>query len=181
MDKGEISYKKYRSGDDDGFYEIVREYFDGLCAYICGITGDRFLSEELADDTLLKLAVKKPDFNGRSSFRTWLYATGRNAAYDSLRKKRQPELQLDQADPAAESPEQAYIKGEREKQLYDALESLRPEYRDVLWLTFFEGMGAEEAAAVLKKNKGAFYTLLSRAKNSLKDTLIKKGFDYENV
>ena len=182
MDKGELSYKKYKSGDDSGFNEIVREYFDGLCAYINGITGDRFLSEELADDTLLKLAVKKPSFDGKSSFKTWLYAMGRNVAYDSLRKKKQPDAEeLKPSDGLDEGPEKAYIKGERDKQLYDALDSLKPEYREVLWLTFFDGMEAEEAAAVLKKSRGTFYTLLSRAKSSLKETLIKKGFEYENV
>ena len=40
MDNGAVSYEKYKNGDDEGFFEIVREYFDGLAAYINGIVGD---------------------------------------------------------------------------------------------------------------------------------------------
>ena len=182
MDKGAISYEKYRNGDDEGFYEIVREYFDGLAAYINGIVGDFCRAEELADDTLLKLALKRPAFGSRSSFKTWLYSIGRNVAYDSLRKKAPPpHLSLDETNETADGPEQAYIKDERNKTIYKALDGLKPEYREVLWLTFFENMSAEQAANVLHKSKAAIYTLLNRAKSSLKEKLEKEGFDYEIV
>lgn len=181
MDKGALSYEKYKNGDDGGFYEIVREYFDGLAAYINGIVGDFCRAEELADDTLLKLAVKRPSFGGKSSFKTWLYSIGRNIAYDSLRKKSQQHVSLEEANVSSDGPEQAYIKNERNKMLYKALDGLKPEYREVLWLTFFEEMDAEQIARVLHKSKAAEYTLLNRAKSSLKEKLLKEGFDYEIV
>ena len=182
MDKGAVSYEKYRNGDDEGFYEIVREYFDGLAAYINGIVGDFCRAEELADDALLKLALKRPAFNNKSSFKTWLYSIGRNAAYDSLRKKSPPpHVELDEATETEDGPEQAYLKDERNKQLYKALDGLKPEYREILWLTFFEDMNAEQTAKVLHKSKAAVYTLLNRAKSSLKEKLEKEGFDYEVV
>ena len=182
MDNGAISYEKYKNGDDSGFYDIVREYFDGLAAYINGIVGDFCRAEELADDALLKLALKRPAFDKRSSFKTWLYSIGRNVAYDSLRKKSPPpSLSLDDTDMAEEGPEQAYIKNERNKRLYKALDGLKPEYREILWLTFFEEMDAEQAARVMRKSKASVYTLLNRAKNSLKEKLVKEGFDYEIV
>lgn len=181
MDNGALSYEKYKNGDDQGFYEIVREYFDGLAAYINGIVGDFWRAEELADDTLLKLALKRPNFDGRSSFKTWLFSIGRNIAYDSLRKKAPQHVDLDETNEVSDGPEQAYIKNEKNKQLYKALDGLKPEYREVLWLTFFEDMSAEQIARVLHKSKAAEYTLLNRAKNSLKEKLQSEGFDYEIV
>ena len=182
MDKGALSYEKYKNGDDQGFYEIVREYFDGLAAYINGIVGDFCRAEELADDTLLKLAIKRPNFDGRSSFKTWLFSIGRNIAYDSLRKKSPPpSLSLEETAETEDGPEQAYIKDERNKIIYKALDGLKPEYREVLWLTYFEGMSAEQTAKVLRKSKAAVYTLLNRAKNSLKEKLVEEGFDNEIV
>jgi RNA polymerase sigma-70 factor (ECF subfamily) len=181
MDKGAISYEKYKSGDDFGFYEIVREYFDGLAAYINGIVGDFGLAEELADDALLKLALKKPDFNKKSSFKTWLYSIGRNVALDSLRKKTPVHVGIEDADGTSDGPEQAYIKDERNRQLYRALDKLKPEYKEVLYLSFFEDMSADDIAATLCKSKGSVYTLMNRAKASLKEILHKEGFEYENV
>ena len=181
MDKGAVSYEKYKSGDDEGFYEIVREYYDGLVAYLSGIVGDFQSAEELADDALLKLALKRPDFNKKSSFKTWLFSIGRNVALDSLRKKTAVHVSIDDSDAVDDGPEQSYIKGERNRQLYRALDRLKPEYKEILYLTFFENMGADEISALLKKSKGSVYTLLSRAKGSLKEILHKEGFDYEDV
>ena len=181
MDKGAISYEKYKNGDDQGFYEIVAGYFDGLAAYINGIVGDYGLAEELADDALLKLALKRPDFNKKSSFKTWLYAVGRNVALDSLRKKTPVHVSLDDADGVTDGPEQTYIKDERNRQLYRALDKLKPEYREVLYLSFFEDMSADDIAVLLRKSKGSVYTLMNRAKGSLKEILQTEGFEYENV
>ena len=182
-DGGAASYIRYIKGDDDGFYEIVREYFDGLCAFIYGMTGDHGLSEELADDTFYRLAVKKPHFGGGSSFKTWLYSIGRHVALDALKKKRPAESPLDDGQDAQDdfTPEKAYIDDERKKALYSALDKLKPEYRQVIWLTYFENMSPEETAAVLKKSKNNVYTLLHRAKDSLKTKLEEEGFDNEDL
>ena len=83
--------------------------------------------------------------------------------------------------PISELVELGYLKDERNKQLYKALDGLKPEYREILWLTFFEDMNAEQTAKVLHKSKAAVYTLLNRAKSSLKEKLEKEGFDYEVV
>jgi DNA-directed RNA polymerase specialized sigma24 family protein len=42
-------------------------------------------------------------------------------------------------------------------------------------------MSAEQTAKVLRKSKAAVYTLLNRAKNSLKEKLVEEGFDNEIV
>ena len=180
-DNGAINYLSYINGDDKGFYELVKEYFDGLCAFIFGITGDRGLSEELADDTFYRIAVKKPHYGGASSFRTWLYSIGRHVALDACKKKKHDCMPLDEAnnDADSDSPERAYLSDERNKTLYRALDKLKPEYRQILWLVYFENMSSDEAAEVLKKSKNSTYVLLHRAKDSLKSKLEEEGFDYE--
>ena len=182
MDNGAQNYLRYKNGDDLGFYEIVREYYDGLVMYINGIVGDYCRAEELADDTLLKLAVKRPNFNGKSSFKTWLYSIGRNAALDGMRKKAHADtVSLEEAAAEAQSAENDYLKTERNVQLYKALEQLKPDYREVLYLSYFEDMKTEQICDVMKKSKSNVYTLISRAQNALKENLLKEGFVYENV
>ena len=183
MDQNAESYIRYVNGDDGGFYDLVRTYFDSLCAFIYGITGDRGLSEELADDTFYRLAVKKPHYDSRSSFKTWLFSIGRHIAADALRKKRADVIPIDDEAAAADgsTPESAYLLDERKRALYSAMSKLKPEYRQVLWLTFFENMSAEEVSLVMRKSKNNIYTLLSRAKDSLKIKLTEEGFDYEDL
>ena len=106
-----------------------------------------------------------------------------STALDALKKKRPAESPLDDGQDAQDdfTPEKAYIDDERKKALYSALDKLKPEYRQVIWLTYFENMSPEETAAVLKKSKNNVYTLLHRAKDSLKTKLEEEGFDKEDL
>lgn len=51
MDNGELNYRRYINGDDDGIVEIIRDYKDGLILYLNGITGNFHLSEEYMEET----------------------------------------------------------------------------------------------------------------------------------
>ncbi|MCM1132520.1 MAG: RNA polymerase sigma factor [Ruminococcus flavefaciens] len=184
MDNGETSYRKYLDGDDDGLAEIIRDYKDGLILYLNGITGNISSAEEIMEETFFKLAIKKPVFRGKSSFKTWLYSIGRNAAIDALRKnRRMSELSVDDfADVADErSLETEYLKEEQKIMLHKALDDLNPDYRQVIYLTYFENFTIDETAIIMKKNKKQINNLLYRAKQSLRSKLEKGGFVYENL
>ena len=81
----------------------------------------------------------------------------------------------------ADSLEQAYIKEERKIIVHKALQRLQPDYRQVLYLIYFEDFTNAEAAAVMKKSKRQIENLLYRAKASLKSELNKEGFLYEDL
>ena len=79
------------------------------------------------------------------------------------------------------SLEQAYITEESKRALHRALEKLTPDYRQVLWLVYFEDFSNREVAVIMKKNSRQIKNLLYRAKKSLKAELDKDGFIYENL
>ena len=87
MDSGEVSYHRYLDGEDEGFYDIVRDYKDELLMFAYRITGDLHDAEDVVQDTFVRLAIKKPRFFGRSTIKTWLYTIARNLAIDHLRRK----------------------------------------------------------------------------------------------
>lgn len=184
MDKGEINYRRYIEGDDNGLTEIIHDYKDGLILYISGITGNISTAEEVMEDTFFKIAVKKPVFKGKSSFKTWLYSIGRNAALDTLRRNRRfSSVPVDEYTELAdeEDIEQNYLKEEQKIMLHKALNNLLPDYRQVLYLTYFENFTIDETALIMKKNKKQVNNLLYRAKQSLKNELERGGFVYENL
>lgn len=185
MDNGAESYRRYIDGDDNGLVELIRDYKDGLTLYLTGITGSLSLAEELMEETFFKLAVKKPRFSGKSSFKTWLYAIGRNAAIDALRKSSR--FSSSPAEAHTELPderssiEQNYIREEQKLILHRAIETLSSDYRQVLYLTFFEELSNSEAAKIMKKSNRQIENLLYRAKLALKSKLEKEGFEYERL
>jgi RNA polymerase sigma-70 factor (ECF subfamily) len=159
MDNGASSYRRFRdNGDDSGLDEIIIEYSDCLILFLTNVVGNIQIAKELAEDTFVTLGTKKPKYNGKSSFKTWLYAIGRNIAVSFLRKDAKlsfvsiedtPELISEEAD-----IESAYIKKERNIAIHRAMRKLNPNYQQVLWLTYFEGLSNNETAKVMKKASG---------------------------
>ena len=68
------------------------------------------------------------------------------------------------------SLEEAYIREESKAEVYKALSKLSVDYRNVLWLSFFEGFSNREVAKVMKKSDRQVKNLLYRAKQSLINT-----------
>ena len=61
------------------------------------------------------------------------------------------------------------------------MKKLKPEYRQVLWLIYFEDFSCAQAGKILKKSTHNTEMLVSRARRALKNQLIKEGFDYEDI
>lgn len=185
MDNGADSYRRFLAGDETGFFEIVRDYKDGLILYINSFTNNIHVSEELAEDTFVKLALKKPKDSKKAAFKTWLYTIGRNTAIDYLRKRSKlAEIPIDECRELMsdeESVERAYIKEENRLILHRAMRRLKPEYKQILWLIYFEGFSNKEAGKIMAKSTHNIETLAYRARLSLKAELDKEGCIYEKL
>ena len=79
-----------------------------------------------------------------------------------------------------EDLERNYIRSEDKRTLHRALHSLKPEYRQVLYLTSLEGFSNSEAAFIMKKTDRQIKSLIYNAKKTLKTELERSGFKYEN-
>ena len=185
MDNGASSYRRFLDGDDTGIVEIIRDYKDGLILYLNGITGNIHTAEELMEDTFVKLVTKKPRFSGKSSFKTWLYAIGRNRAVDhKTREKQISQIPLEESEELLKDKrllEENYIWETEKIMVHQALEKLKPEYRQILYLKYFEDFSNEQAAKIMRKSKHQIENLVYRARLSLKAELEKEGFVYEKL
>ncbi len=180
MDNGASSYRRFLDGDDRGIAEIVGTYKDGLILYLNGYVQNINTAEELAEDAFFRLITKKPRFSGNSSFKSFLYAIGRNVAVDFVRHNaRLVPSENAESLIAEENLEKSYIKEEQKRTVHKAMAKLTADYRSVLWLVYFEDFSPKEAATVLKKSDRQMKNLLYRAKQSLKSVLEKEGFVYE--
>ena len=186
MDSGTASYRRFRiDGDESGLIEIIKTYRDGLILYLNGFVSNLQTAEELAEDTFVLLGTKKPKDKGTASFKTWLYTIARNLAINHLRhRSRRVEVSLDDCpEPIAEEQnlESIVIREERKIALHRALKQLKPEYRQVLWLVYFEDFSHKEVAQVMKKSVHNVETLIYRARQALKSRLEKEDFVYEEL
>ena len=185
MDNGASSYHRFLNGDDSGFIEIVRDYKDGLILYLYSFTNNIHIAEDLAEDTFVKLGIKRPKDSGKASLKTWLYTIGRNIAIDYIRHNSKfIQVSLEEystLEIERNSLEQSYIHNKQKIALHRAMEKLKPEYKQVLWLVYFEGFSNKETAGIMKKSVHNIETLVYRARQSLKSEISKEDFIYEDL
>lgn len=183
MDNAIDSYKRFLNGDNGGLEDIVREYKDGLILYLNGFVRNLNTAEELTEETFVKLILKRPRFSQNASFKTWLYAIARNVAMDHLRRNKKEVCIEDYSQISSEviDLEIAYIQKEDNILLYRTIDKLKQEYRQVLWLFYFEQLSNREIAKIMGKSVHNVETLVYRARNTLKSKLLEGGFVYENL
>ena len=184
MDNGASSYRRFLLGDDTGLADLIEEYRMPLQMFILSYVQEEETAEEAAIETFVKLATKKPRYNGKASFKTWLFCIGRHTATDVVRKqkKRRTVSMEEIAGAASDKPslEEQYITEERNRQLAASMKKLKAEYYTVLWLKYFEDQKIGDIAQILHKSEGNTKVLLSRAREALKSQLGKDGFAYED-
>ncbi len=177
MEQPEIA--RFLEGDNIVFEEIILYYKNALIYYLLRYTGSIAEAEEAAEDTFAELYINRNGYDGRSSFKTYLYAVARNKAADQHRRNRH-NVPLDEEREDIISLEEQIIRGDEANQLKTAMARLKSEYREVLHLIVFEEMSYAEAAAVMKKSEGQIKALVFRAKKKLHKILTEEGFVYEN-
>ena len=173
-------YKRFFRGERNAVAELANEYRNGLILFINGYVRDFDTAEDLASDTFANLLVKRPKIKDASRFKTYLFAMAKNAALSFLRKnKRDKTNEKEKEKPFLDDPEHILIREEQRKAVFCALESLTEDYRNVLFLRFYEDLSVDDISKVMKKGKKQVYNLLQRAKETLKNILEKEGIAYE--
>jgi len=173
MDNGESSYRRYLSGDESAFHDIVKEYFDPLVWFLHRYVRDMATAEDLALDAFAQLVADKRRYNFSVSLKTYLFMLGRSRALDYLRHQRKiPMLPLtDAEEEAGPDPEDLLLADERKRALHAAIGRLHPEVRLAVHLVYFEDLTPAEAARVLRKTRKQVYNLLYRGKTALRAML----------
>src|ERR1700726_2450503 len=91
-----------QTGDTEAFGELVTKYRTNIFAMICRIVGNENDAWDLAQEGFLRAWRSIHQFEGRSSFYTWLYSLSVNLAINSLRRKgRRVEAELDDNIPSS--------------------------------------------------------------------------------
>ena len=129
-------------------------------------------ADDVLQDTLLTIATRLPEFEGRSSLTSWVFTIVRTAC---LRKRRGLKNQapvsddgaIQLADPGL-SPEAITAERELSRALTRALDGLPDEYREVLLLRDMEGLTAPEASESLGISVDALKSRLHRAREALR-------------
>ena len=175
-------WESFLLGHNHGLEALVRAYSDPLVRFAYCFVRDSAVAEDVMEDAFATLVFKRKHFHESENLRAYLYKIVRNKCVDYLRagKKRTPLDDVDKVLFAADG-ETDVVRRENARLVYCCMQKLPPQYAETLYLSYFEGYSVEELCKILKQSKKQIYNLLSRAKTSLKELLIKEGISYENL
>lgn len=189
-----------RSGDDVAFEELVRPYDRELQAHCYRILGSAADAEDAFQESLTAAWKGLAGFEGRASFRTWLYRIATGRCLNILRASRRPAVRAthdveppepgrlgevlwlepypdaaiaEVADPMA-GPEARYEQREIISLAFiTALQLLPPRQRAALILTDVLDFSARDVADMLDTTEQAIYGAVKRARTTLARQLPK--------
>ena len=179
MESGASSYRRFLNGDEKGLAEIVNMYGDNLMLFINSFVNNLTLAEDIMEDVFMELVVKRHNFKEESTFKTYLFAMGKNKAFNVLKKNKRCTYIEDKEIEDEKRFEDNLIKNEEQKHIHEALKKLPKDYKTVLYLIYFEDMSYNEIERIMKKNNKQIKNLAYRARIALKEILGKEGFSYE--
>jgi len=178
-ESNEKLYSRYLvEGNPDDLAVLLERHGRALTLFLFGYVHNLEDAEELMLDSFATVASGTSPFLGRSSFRTWLFSVGKKLALAHMRRQKARPDTLDETALDQIMPDLALLQAERDRQLYQGLAQIKAEYRQVLYLIYFEGMTHEEAGRVMGKSKRQIYNLTERGRKALKEALERMGYDH---
>jgi RNA polymerase sigma-70 factor (ECF subfamily) len=154
-----------KDGDRDALSLLIERSQTRLYRFCLYLTGDPRLSEDLCQDTYVKVLEKLRSLRKAGDFQGWLYRTAKNLYIDQWRRaKRHQSIPLDSVEerrgtPAERMPESVL-------EIRAALASLDLENQVLLLLIDQQGCSYKEAAGVLGLSEAAVTSRIHRARRA---------------
>jgi RNA polymerase sigma-70 factor, ECF subfamily len=158
------------------FEELAKEHSSPLARYLQRLVGDRAIAEDLLQETLIRVARGLPDFDGRSSVKTWAFTIATRVAMDHFRKNGNAPGAAD-ASEAAELPDDAPTPEERlaldqmNSCVRQVVDSLPGDFRAAILLHDLGGLSARETAEACGCSEATAKVRIHRARARLKEAL----------
>ena len=173
--------ERFQNGDEQAYIELVNRYRDRLMNFVYRFVNDYDQSEDIAQETLIKLYTHKHYYKKIAKFSTWIYTIAANLAKSELRKKKsrkvtnlsqmssqekEYELPADQPD-TDQAIESEFI----EKRIQAAIQKLPLHFKTVTILRNIQELSYEEISKIVDVPLGTVKSRINRARLQLQKEL----------
>lgn len=173
-----------KAGSRNAFTELVRRHQRGLLRIVLRLTRELPLAEDIVQETFIKAYEKMDMFEGRSSFKSWLYQVGLNTAKNRFRSRPPEEFSTDILQGGVDAgAERDLVKGDVAKRLRAEVDLLPERQRIAITLRVFEDLSFKEIAQIMNCPYDTAKANYRHALLKLRDTFelqMGKGGDLEN-
>lgn len=179
------------NGDEKAFDELVRRYMDSVISYLYKFTGDYNISDDIAQESFIRLYRYKDRYDENSKFSPWFYSIVINRAKSAMQiKTDQDHISLNDmnneeigkidhfSDPSDndELEEYEYLNEVKIEYIKKAFELIDPLYKEVIILRFMKELEYEMIAEILNIPVGTVKSRISRGRSQIKE-IINKNYN----
>jgi RNA polymerase sigma-70 factor (ECF subfamily) len=167
-------------GDQKAYAELMKNYRDSLYFMLLKMTNNPHDAEDLTIEAFGKAFKKLHQYTPDFAFSTWLFKIASNNCIDFIRKKKKYTFSIDQniddehgsemaskIPSQAPDPEEELVKKQKIKLMREVVEKLKPHYRTLIELRYFNEFSYEEIAEELNLPLGTVKAQLFRAREFL--------------
>ena len=178
----EMLISRFQSGDENAYVELVNRYKDKLTNFVFYFLKDEEHSEDIVQETFIRLYEKKHYYKEIAKFSTWIYTIARNLANTELRKKSRTKIMylsqmsnykkdydLKSSDPELnKNIENEFLM----KEIHAAIDKLPENYKSVIILRDIQGLDYEQISNIIGVPLGTVKSRINRARLQLQVDLM---------
>ena len=160
---------------ENEIYQAIEQYSD-MIRRLCMIHLKNYHdTQDIFQTVFLKYALSSVVFENPQHEKAWFIRVTINACKDLLKNFfRTHVISID------EVSKQLFELSSDNIDILEAVRSLPPKYKNVVYLHYYEGYTAPEIANILHKNVNTIYTYLTRSKKVLYEKLGGDGYEWQN-
>ena len=171
----------FQNGNEQAYIELVRRYRNRLMTFVFRFLGDMDLSEDIVQDTMVKVYTHKHYYKEIAKFSTWIYTIAGNFAKTELRKRKRRKVTLlshmntddrKYEIPSTELKSEDIVQGEyAERDIQKAILQLPLHFRTVVILRDIQELSYEEISKIVNVPLGTVKSRINRARLQLQQAL----------
>ncbi|HPD54571.1 MAG: sigma-70 family RNA polymerase sigma factor [Bacteroidia bacterium] len=182
-EKAQVDFKLVQQavkGDQKAYAELMSRYKDSIYFMLLKMVNNRDDAEDLTIEAFGKAFKNLHQYTPDFAFSTWLFKIATNNCIDFIRRKRKYTFSIDKSmenDSGQEmqfeikspmlDPEEKMIKKQKAALMRDVVEKLKPRYKRLVELRYFQERSYEEIADELQLPLGTVKAQLFRAREFL--------------
>ena len=176
-------YKEFLQGSKESFEELVIKHKDSMIYFIQKYVKSIDIAEDLAQDVFVYILEHKKNYKFEYCLKTYLYTIAKSKALNYIKREKRI-VAIDEKEyeniKDVEELEEKVFKNERAENLKNAIQKLKLEYQNVIYLADIEELSYKEIAHILKKTNSSVKVLIYRAREALRKIMIEEGYKNEN-
>ena len=169
------------NGQYDSFEIIVDRYKNRLLNFVFRFVKDYDVSEDIVQETFLRVFRKRRDYKAIANFSTWIFTIAGNLAKSELRRRKRwkflsidnygdEEWKIELPDNGIK-PDRAASVSILDENIQNAIDSLKNKYKESLILRDIEGMSYKKIAEIVGVPVGTVKSRVNRARKQLQKKL----------